>query len=415
MPWRKYTPKEGKYGSIYHISQGVQVRSDARGKWTIFIERGGERRNKTIGAGREGLVKAIKAAEVMSKQLASSDRSTKAISTETAPITPAFKAYSEAWLEDNMGRWDSFTYQRYEGILRLHIWPYDEFKGRIDEVTRKVVKKRLQALTKTHSPATVELAHCVLHGIFEEAVDDEDMGTEANPATRLLKKILPPKNKRNVNEAAPFDLEERDRFLEYADKTLTWAERLILKVMVYGGLRLGEALAMRLRHFDPVKMMYHVSESFKQHRFGLPKKGKKRLVDLPEFLVEELNKYIVHLKKMGLKAGNGGGVDLLFLDPMENGYWPYSQRKVQGLMKRVCKGAKLSIRNPHDLRHTYASILLMSHQSPAYVQNQLGHSSITITVDIYGHWMPGQGRQGLEEALTGGKPHISAYKQERPQ
>ena len=37
--------------------------------------------------------------------------------------------------------------------------------------------------------------------------------------------------------------------------------------------------------------------------------------------------------------------------------------------------------------------------SPAYVQKQLGHSSIQITVDIYGHWMPGEGRQDLEEAL----------------
>ena len=415
MPWRKYTPKDGKYGPIYHISQGVQVRSDARGKWTIFIEREGERKNKTIGAGRESLSKAIKAAEAMVIQFDRFNQLAKTMAVEPKTNTPGFKAYSEAWLEDNMGRWDTFTYQRYEGILRLHIWPYDEFKGRIDEVTRKVIKKRLQALKKTHSSATVELVHGVLHGIFEEAVDDEDIGIEANPATRLLKKILPPKNKRNVNEAAPFDLEERDRFLDYADKTFTWTERLILKVMVYAGLRLGEVLAMRLRHLDPVKMMYHISESYKQHRFGLPKKGKKRLVDFPEFLIEELNRYIVHLKKLRLKAGNGGGVDLLFVDPKENGCWPYSQRKVQGLMKRVCNGAKLSIRNPHDLRHTYASILLMSHQSPAYVQNQLGHSSITITVDIYGHWIPGQGREGLEEALTGGKSHISAYKEKRSQ
>jgi integrase len=40
--------------------------------------------------------------------------------------------------------------------------------------------------------------------------------------------------------------------------------------------------------------------------------------------------------------------------------------------------------------------------SPAYVQRQLGHSSISITVDIYGHWIPGEGRAGLEDALAGG-------------
>jgi len=83
-------------------------------------------------------------------------------------------------------------------------------------------------------------------------------------------------------------------------------------------------------------------------------------------------------------------------------------------MKKVCKGAGLRFRNPHDLRHTYATILLMAHQSPAYVQKQLGHSSISITVDTYGHWISGEGRQGLEKALLGsvrnpvGKMHKNA-------
>ena len=85
-----------------------------------------------------------------------------------------------------------------------------------------------------------------------------------------------------------------------------------------------------------------------------------------------------------------------------------------------CRG--LAIRNPHDLRHTYATLLLMAHQSPGYVQKQLGHSSIGITMDIYCHWIPGEGRRGLEEALGGGavrksvrKSHIFAYDKKRSQ
>ena len=52
-----------------------------------------------------------------------------------------------------------------------------------------------------------------------------------------------------------------------------------------------------------------------------------------------------------------------------------------------------------------------------YRMEQLGHSSIKITVDIHGHWIPGGGREGLEDALLGGvqKPHIIAYKHKRPQ
>jgi integrase len=80
---------------------------------------------------------------------------------------------------------------------------------------------------------------------------------------------------------------------------------------------------------------------------------------------------------------------------------PRSQRDFQCELKRVCKAAGLEVRNPHDLRHTYATNLLMAGMSPAYVQRQLGHSSISNTVDIYGDWVPGEGRAGLEAALAG--------------
>jgi integrase len=49
----------------------------------------------------------------------------------------------------------------------------------------------------------------------------------------------------------------------------------------------------------------------------------------------------------------------------------------------------------------------MAGMSPAYVQKQLGHSSIAITVDIYGHWVTGEGRKGLEAALAGGAETVA--------
>jgi integrase len=41
----------------------------------------------------------------------------------------------------------------------------------------------------------------------------------------------------------------------------------------------------------------------------------------------------------------------------------------------------------------------MAHISPAYVQKQLGHHSISMTVDIYGRWIPGEDREFLDKAL----------------
>ena len=57
-------------------------------------------------------------------------------------------------------------------------------------------------------------------------------------------------------------------------------------------------------------------------------------------------------------------------------------------MLRVLKTAKLPLHfTPHGLRHTYASILLANGVSPVYVQEQLGHATIELTVSTYGRWL----------------------------
>jgi integrase len=49
----------------------------------------------------------------------------------------------------------------------------------------------------------------------------------------------------------------------------------------------------------------------------------------------------------------------------------------------------------HHLSYTYASLLIQNGESLAYVKDQLGHSSIKVTVDIYGHLVPGANRQAV--------------------
>ena len=51
----------------------------------------------------------------------------------------------------------------------------------------------------------------------------------------------------------------------------------------------------------------------------------------------------------------------------------------------------------HDLRHTFATLLLQNGESLAYVKDQLGHSSIRTTVDTYGHLVPGANRQAVNK------------------
>jgi len=64
---------------------------------------------------------------------------------------------------------------------------------------------------------------------------------------------------------------------------------------------------------------------------------------------------------------------------------------------RTLKKAELSLHfTPHCLRHTFASLLLQQGESPAYVQRMLGHSSIRLTVDLYGKWLPMGNRAAVD-------------------
>jgi integrase len=63
-------------------------------------------------------------------------------------------------------------------------------------------------------------------------------------------------------------------------------------------------------------------------------------------------------------------------------------------LRMVLKNARLRRIRFHDLRHTYASLLLQNGESPVYVKEQMGHHSIQITVDTYGHLIQGQTDRG---------------------
>jgi integrase len=52
---------------------------------------------------------------------------------------------------------------------------------------------------------------------------------------------------------------------------------------------------------------------------------------------------------------------------------------------------------PHVLRHTFATLLIQNGESLAYIRDQLGHSSIKITVDAYGHLVPRANKKAVEK------------------
>jgi integrase len=78
------------------------------------------------------------------------------------------------------------------------------------------------------------------------------------------------------------------------------------------------------------------------------------------------------------------------------------QKMVNRYFKPLLKQARLPSIRWHDLRHTYATLLLARGTHPTYVQKSLGHAAVQLTLDRNSHWIPSMGRataEGMEEAL----------------
>jgi integrase len=118
-------------------------------------------------------------------------------------------------------------------------------------------------------------------------------------------------------------------------------------------------------------------------------------------LADALRRLFVDRKALTLRRGWGQVPAHVFCT--EQGE-PMTEDRIRAAMARALKAAKLpGHHTPHGLRHTYASLLLQAGESPAYVQRQLGHASIKLTVDTYGKWLP-MGNRAAANRLDEGSP-----------
>jgi integrase len=110
---------------------------------------------------------------------------------------------------------------------------------------------------------------------------------------------------------------------------------------------------------------------------------------MSDHLIETLKGLYTARKREALKEGMGEVIDTLF----HRGGMPMEQNYIRRVFKRLLTKAGLREIRLHDVRHTYASLLLSDGASPVYVKEQLGHTSIQMTVDIYGHLIPSSNRE----------------------
>jgi integrase len=113
------------------------------------------------------------------------------------------------------------------------------------------------------------------------------------------------------------------------------------------------------------------------------KTGRKRVVDLTAAAAE--------LLAAQLAAHEGGPLDLVFPSPA-GAMWRKDNFMAR-IFRPAVRRAELEGLTFHDLRHTYASLMVASGASPHVIAEQLGHRDARLVLQRYGHLYPGASRQ----------------------
>lgn len=269
--------------------------------------------------------------------------------------------YAESYCRKN-------TIIGYKGYLKNHLIPYFEsFKA--VEITPNVIREYVKVMQdKGLKAKTINHTINLLSGIFNKAIEGNYINY--NPVTSVKRLNLPHLEMEFLDT---FDIKA---LLTTAKENFTNFYPL-LQTALATGMRRGELLALTWNDIDFEHCQIRVNKSL---NFGKAEETKTknsiRNVVFPQKLVSVLLEWKNKAPKSNIVFCNCNG-----------GYMD-ANNMVRRYFKPCLKLAGIKDIRFHDLRHTYASLMISKHMPIKFIQQQMGHSSIQVTLDKYGHLMP---------------------------
>lgn len=348
-------------GSIYRRKNGG---------WTARISLTGGERKDFYGKTRQ---------EVAAKLAAASERQRTGLPLVNERQTVG--AYLQSWLQGVKTSARPKTYTTYEGLVRLHAEP------KIGKVPlAKLTPQHLQDLYADRldaglSPQTVRHLHAVLHRALGQAAR---WGLVTRNVADL---ITPPRISRHEIQA--LDVVQSRALLQAAK-----GDRLeaLYVLALTTGMRQGELLALRWKDVDLEAATLSVRGTLSRSPEGLtvaePKTaGSRRHVFLGPIAVDALRRHRVNqTAERLLKAPGWENSDLVFVNEVGKPIEASNLRRRS--FRPLLEKAGLPRIRFHDLRHSAATLLLTQGIHPKVVSERLGHSKVSITLDLYSHVTP---------------------------
>jgi integrase len=302
-----------------------------------------------------------------------------------------------SWLEDtHKFHLRIRTYERYHQYLRLHLIPG---LGHIQ--LQKLSPQDLQAFYKLKmeegglSGTTVGTMHNILHKALDTAVRWDLV------ARNVCERVTPPRKEHY--EIQPLTKDQVQQFIRATCGN--YYENLFL-LALGTGMRQGEVIALKWQDVNLEvgtlqvrRVLSHVDQRLRKD--GAPAyieaepktESSRRTIVLPKFVVDSLLAHRAEQQDIKLVAGDTW-VDQNYVFCTAKGRHLHPNPIVVAF-KKVLKRAGLPDIRFHDLRHTAATMLLELGVHPKIVQERMGHSEISMTMDIYSHVMPTMQRQAI--------------------
>lgn len=349
---------------------GVKVRERKPGEWWIFIDHKGRR--KAVKVGSEAAAK--KAAKEMEAGFA------KGAVLPSPKSKVLFKDRYDKWLRQHVGlTCEESTAHTYTVIWNNHV--KDHFGNlNIDDIDGDRIREFYSKKTEEgYAKNTLKNMRNLISGVMAFSIEDKVIGI--NPAARTGKYLKAAKAARKAEFLTP----EEIRLL--LDKARGIFYPFFLTA-VRTGLRQGELIGLQWGDIDWNGKFLTVKRTIYKKTPKIPKYGKERKVDMSDQLLAVLRDHKKAAAAEALKKGRALS-EYVFTSSRNKPHEPSWIRKVHF---NALKAAGLRQVPFHALRHSFASALIANGASLTYVKEQMGHHSIKITVDTYGHLIPGANR-----------------------
>jgi integrase len=371
---------------------GVKVREKVEGSgvWWVFVNHNGKRSSKRVGSEKAAnkVKEMIEARVKLDQYLPSQPRS-------IPTLKEYYQAFSETYMETSIRE---STRASYKGSFRRHILPALENK-RLDEIDRGVVERFIAELMAKKRPTVdgperglaKDSIRVILASLRILLSNAREKGIiQVNPVSNVGK--LYRQASKMHEEIQPLTAAEVPGFLQ-AVQALYPTSLPIFLLALHTGLRSGELNGLQWGDIDFNGKYVVVRRAIVRGQESSTKTNRIRRVDLSDAALFALEALRRTRQEEWLAKGQNEIPKWVFCN--EEGRWlDFYHIKKRHLQKSLMK-AKLRQIRFHDLRHTFASLLIQNGESLAYVKDQLGHSSIKMTVDVYGHLVPGANRQAV--------------------